>query len=120
MLSLVVAVGAEVSAVSVIKAKVVLLCDGSRISKNGMTLISADTIVLESLQLEMIGSVDKSLSITSNELIIDGETTVSSKGKDGPSTILPGPSISISSIVISGNGKIKIGSSGANYIAEAK
>jgi hypothetical protein len=111
---------AKVSAVSVIKAKIVLLCDAAQIAKNGMTLISADTVVLGSLQLEMVGAVDKSLSITTNELVVEADSSVLSKGKDGPSTILPGPSVSISAVAISGNGKIKIGSFGANYLAEQK
>jgi hypothetical protein len=106
-----------------IRAKIVFLCDGSQIEKNIMTFICADTVVFGSLQLEMTGSGDKlaNLRIYSNKLVVDGDSVILSKGKDGPYAIYQrGPSVLISAIALSGNGKIKIDFSGANYAAEEK
>ncbi|MBK7844193.1 MAG: hypothetical protein IPJ71_10935 [Bdellovibrionales bacterium] len=66
----------------------------------------------------MTGAADKSLSITTNDLTIEGENSISSKGKDGALTLLPGPSVSISSVKLSGNGKIDIRAEGSSYLAE--
>jgi hypothetical protein len=106
-----------------INAEIVLLCDGSQIEKNVTTFICADTVVFGSLKLEMTGSGDKlaNLSIYSNKLVVDGDSVILSKGKDGPYTIYQRePSVLISAIALSGNGKIKIDFSGANYAAEEK
>lgn len=105
------------SPVMIVKAKFVLICDGGQLN-SGMTLLTADTVVLADFQYEMTGAVDKSFSITTNNLIIKGNNSISSKGKDGSSTLLQGPSISIATYKISGNGKIDIKAEGSSYKTE--
>ncbi len=107
------------SQLTVVKAKIVLICDGTQL-KSGMTLIAAETVILAGVRYEMVGVVDRSLSIAANDLIVDGDSTLTSKGKDGASTILQGPSISITAIQVSGSGKLEINAQGSNYQAEAK
>ena len=107
------------SSVAVIKAKVVLICDASLLKAN-MTLITADTVVLSGVKLGLTGAVEKSLSIVSGDLSIESENQISSKGQDGASTILQGPSISIASSNLIGNGKLEIISEGASYKGDAK
>jgi outer membrane murein-binding lipoprotein Lpp len=107
------------STISVIKAKVVLICNGSQL-KGNMTLITADTVILVGLSWEMIGAADKSLSIIANDLNVDGENSISSKGKDGASTLIQGPLVSISAARLSGIGKLEINAEGSSYQVETK
>lgn len=104
---------------SVIKANTVLLC-GVNPLKYGITFIIAKTVIFSSAQQNIIGAVEKMLSITAGDLIVEGGNTISSKGVDGLSTVLQAPSISIGAEKISGNGKLDISSEGASYKGDAK
>lgn len=110
---------ASTSPLALIKAKVVLICDGKQI-KSSMTLITAETVIIAGLRHEMNGAVDKSLSVSTNDLVVEGDNLIISKGKDGASTLLQGPSVSIAATKLSGNGKIEINAEGSSYQAEAK
>ncbi len=109
---------ADISTKLIIKANTVLICGHSQIKKN-MTLISARTVVLSNVEQTTVGAVDKILSINAQDLILEGENKIASKGKDGSSTILQGPSVSISAEKISGIGKLEITSEGSNYQGES-
>lgn len=110
---------ASTSPLAVIKVKVVLICDGKQIKSN-MTLITAETVVIAGLRHEMLGAVDKSISVSTNDLVVVGDNQIVSKGKDGASTLLQGPSVSVAATKLSGNGKIEINAEGSSYQAEAK
>jgi hypothetical protein len=110
---------ADTSTVMVINANTVLICGQNQIKKS-LTLITAKTVILSNVQQELVGAVDKTLSITAQDLNLYGESKISSKGKDSSSTILQGPSVSVSAEKISGNGKLEITAEGSNYLGESK
>ena len=104
---------------AVIRAKVVLICDGGQIKSN-ITFITAETVVIADLRYEMTGFLDSIFSVETTKLVIKGDNRIISKSTNGVVTLMQGPSVSISAAEISGNGKIAISAEGSSYQAEAK
>lgn len=110
----------EISAESTTaKSKVILVCDGKKLTGN-LNILTAEIVILSNMTYQLIGTIGENLTINANTLIIDGENRVTSKGIDGTSTILRGPSISIIADRVLGTGELIVNSEGSSYQEQKK
>lgn len=113
----------EKSPVFAVRAHSVILCGHSAkkpLAKKDVVMITAHSIYMNGFGHDMVGTAAKTFSLTSTNLAIDGGSGIYSKGENGPSTLLEGPSILIATQKIWSDGELRVGSDGADYVAAEK
>ena len=87
----------------------------NRTAVGSLILIEAQTVVLHSFAFSQNGFLGKTFSLTTSELVLDGNNSVSAIATDGASTLLPGPSIIINADRLTGGGTLTLLAQGASY-----
>lgn len=100
-----------------LKAKVILVCSNGLALGSQVSLL-ADTIYLSGVKYQMTGFSEKGITISANELVLFGSSSISSVAEDNSYTLLQGPFISISTNNLKGNGSLNITADGANYVGD--
>lgn len=99
----------------IVKAHTVVLCLDANI-KNPVAVVTADTVYLALFRHTMSGFSEKTISINSRVLSINGSSVIESRALGGETTVLDGPSVTLTASKVIGDGTLLIDAYGADYV----
>lgn len=103
---------AETSVIA--SAKLIVICGSSELKKKN-TLLRAQTIVISSAHVLLKAFAESSLILQANKIVLLGDNKLEALAPAAESTLIDAPSIAVSALELTGDGKLEISSRGADF-----